>query len=218
MAEGGRGKKRPLEINMELEEALPGEVVQRAVSRHRKSLRNSGRSLEIKELREFLETHYCDLETQALPDTGLVTLQFDVRGCYMVMVWTFGNLIKTLTDALARKPQDWGLIGQADYSGQVSWSNSRICVIGAQLYHRDSDGSSRQEDRRWRKTLIPISFVMNPFEDSDHYRLGFSWAKSIIVNACSWKGLKVPAPIFHTVHGDWTRALQREHTEPLRSN
>ena len=217
LAEESHRSKRPLEINMQLEDPLPGQVVQRAVSKHSKSLRSSERSLEIKELRDFLESHYCNLETNNIPNTGLVTLHFDVRNCYLAMGWTFGDLIKTLSDALVQQPQQWGLVAQADYSGQVSWSNSRICVIGVQLYHRDSDASSRQEDRRWRKVLIPISFVMNPFEDSDHYRLGFSWAKSVIVNVCCSKGLDVPSPIFHTVHGDWTRALQRECTEPLGS-
>lgn len=214
MAPGER--KRPLEINMQLEEPLPGAVVQRAVSKARKRP-CSGRTLEIPLLVDFLEKHKLDLDRQQIPEEGVRCLWSDVREQYIGVVFCFANFLRRLGDLLLEQPEaaQEGLIAQTDYSGQVCWSGAKICVVGVQAYHRARSPDASVSARRWKKVLIPLVFALNPFEDSDHYSICFSWAKKLLMMLCFQRGVRAPQPLFHACHGDWTRSLQKNYKERL---
>ena len=102
-----------------------------------------------------------------------------------------------------------------DYSGQVCWSGAKICVVGVQAYHRARSPDASVSARRWKKVLIPLVFALNPFEDSDHYSICFSWAKKLLMMLCFQRGVRAPQPLFHACHGDWTRSLQKNYKERL---
>ena len=207
--------KRPLQLNMELEQPLPGRVVQRAVSKKRKSLDGEQRQLSLQELTAFLQASYVDLERDNVPQTGLATLWFETRQNYCGIVWTFGEMAYELGRLHKEQPQTSGFIGQTDYSGELVWSNAKIAIVGVQIFHRNRAQESQAKELRWRKVLLPLVFILNPFEDSDHYRMAFAWSRKLCFNIFTSMQLPIPRQLFDVIHGDWTRCLQKEYSEWL---
>ena len=204
--------KRPLEINMAFEDPLPGRAVQNCVSKARRKNAETP-TLSIKELQNYLDKIRLDLNREGIPESGVHCLYHDVRQDYMVVIWTHGELIHRFINLLGEQRQPNGLVSQTDYSGEVCWSGCKVNIIGVQVYHRSQDPSANLSARRWRKLLIPITLILNPFEDSEHYFLHYQHAKHVVSTLCAQFGFEPPTPIFRTAHGDWTRSLQKHYRE-----
>ena len=57
---------------------------------------------------------------------------------------------------------------------------------------------SQLKDRTWKKVRVPLTFILNPSEDSDHYYLQFQSAKHSMSMLCTerfWSS-KAPADIY----------------------
>ena len=148
----------------------------------------------------------------------LSVLWHETRGDYVAMALAHFQLLelllKTYMDsATSRAEAIKSFVAQCDYTGEIVWQGYKLGIIGFPIYRRVRHCDAPRQDRRWRKLLIPGCFMINPWEDSDHYHIGFRWSKSVIASCLLSMGAEVPSPLIAQVNGDWTPSLRKDHLD-----
>jgi hypothetical protein len=196
--------KRPVLINAELESPLPGRSLQSSVAKRRK--KSLGDPVTVQSLQQWLEKRRLN-DDDEVPKQGCQVLWTDVRQVYIGFVFAFGNLLHRFLDILEQCDIQPRIVTQCDYTGDLLLCGAHLGVIGLPVYHRSKEGTDAE--RRWRKALVPGCLVVNPFEDADHYVLGFQWLRHVLIKMCAQRGLDCPE--WGQCNGDWTKSLRKHY-------
>ena len=165
----------------------------------------------LQELTQYLTEKSCDLDQESLPRSGLVVLWKDVRQIYTGFCFSFANLVNKFLDVVQSSGATVAMMTQCDYTGDLVYSGDHIGVLGLPLYHRSREGTVSQ--RRWWKCLIPATVVYSPWEDADHYTIGFRNLRKLLSKMCEDRGMQFPG--LGQCNGDWTKSLRKHYQESL---
>eukprot|EP00438_Fugacium_kawagutii_P001973 Skav210041 [mRNA] locus=scaffold706:218069:226046:+ [translate_table: standard] len=211
-ADGSR--KRPLEVQAELQESIPGPALQRALAKSQKKLEPF---LTVQELEDYCQVKLADLDQEELslsPDGGIKVLWRSIRPDDFSLVFTHVAVLYRIAQAIKASYDDKvpGFVLQTDWSGGVVWSHYHFGVVGLPLYHRNCDRQSGENARRWRRLCAPIAFVIGAWEDPPNISLVFAWSERILRHVMAHQGQEVPSPLIAQILSDW--GASGAHTSP----
>ena len=117
----------------------------------------------------------------------------EVRGDYMAVALVMFRFWVHLMDAFrASGASVDGFCAQCDYTYKVVVNGYMLGVFGFPTYRRCNRPGASEKDRRWRKHMLPGIFMLNPNEDSDHYHIGFRWARAVLRCMLVSNGFEIP--------------------------
>ena len=178
-------------------------------------------SYEVQELSDFCAVRQINLSREEIPlglNNGFRMLWHSISRDYFALVFFHCGLLFRICEALrkiGRNGEVPPLTLQTDWSGEVVFNDYCLGIIGLAVNHRLSNvnGPCADKLQRWRRITVPVIFVMSPFEDSAHIKLGLQWVGDVLHKVILQCGLVPSTPLFHQVLGDWSPSLRKAATK-----
>ena len=139
---------------------------------------------------------------------GLRVLDWLVREDRFVCFAYIEALLFKALEALKAGPVE-SVCLQTDWTGQVTWSDYQLGVVGLFIAHR---GKEEEPCRRWKKNCAPLVVMMPPWESPPEIAEGLRWSDAVLRRLLAMGGLPLPDPLVRTVLGDWSSSLRKAAT------